>query len=50
MEKIIVTNSNVETMNIGLRLSEVLLPGSVLLLTGDLGAGKTTLVRGLAKG
>ena len=50
MEKIIVTNSNVETMNIGLRLREVLLPGSVLLLTGDLGAGKTTLVRGLAKG
>lgn len=50
MEKIIVTNSNVETMNIGLRFSEVLLPGSVLLLTGDLGAGKTTLVRGLAKG
>lgn len=50
MKKIIVTNSNVETMNIGLRLSEVLLPGSVLLLTGDLGAGKTTLVRGLSKG
>ena len=50
MEKTLITTNYIETINLGLRLSEVLNPGAVLLLTGDLGAGKTTLVRGLAKG
>jgi tRNA threonylcarbamoyladenosine biosynthesis protein TsaE len=38
------------TEAIGEAWGRVLAPGDVLLLTGDLGAGKTTLVRGLARG
>ena len=50
MKKILTTNSSNETMELGLRFSEVLNRGATVTLTGDLGAGKTTLVRGLAKG
>jgi tRNA threonylcarbamoyladenosine biosynthesis protein TsaE len=35
------------TVAAGERLSKVLRPGDVITMTGDLGAGKTTLVRGL---
>lgn len=48
IQKFTTTNFS-ETMEIGSRLGEILKPGSVITLTGDLGAGKTTLVRGLAK-
>lgn len=37
----------VATQALGAKLGEVLEPGLVLYLHGDLGAGKTTLVRGL---
>ena len=50
MEKVILTHSKDETMALGRKLASILLPGSVVTLTGDLGAGKTTLVRGLAEG
>ena len=46
----ITTRSEAETEALGERLGAALQPGSVLLLRGDLGAGKTTLVRGLARG
>jgi tRNA threonylcarbamoyladenosine biosynthesis protein TsaE len=39
-----------QTRRIGLRLGSLLLPGDVLALSGDLGAGKTTLVQGIAQG
>jgi tRNA threonylcarbamoyladenosine biosynthesis protein TsaE len=35
---------------VGRQLARTLSPGSVLLLVGDLGAGKTAFVRGLAEG
>ena len=38
------------THALGVELGESLRAGSVILLTGDLGSGKTTLVQGLAVG
>jgi tRNA threonylcarbamoyladenosine biosynthesis protein TsaE len=46
----ITTNSEAETSDVGRRLARQLSAGSVVLLIGDLGAGKTALVRGLAEG
>lgn len=43
------TNSD-ETMAFATRLAELLDKGDVLTLEGDLGAGKTTFTKGLAKG
>lgn len=39
-----------ETIALGERLGRQLKPGAVVLLRGELGAGKTTLTRGLARG
>jgi tRNA threonylcarbamoyladenosine biosynthesis protein TsaE len=38
------------TQMLGIDLGKSLTVGSVLLLTGDLGSGKTTLVKGIAQG
>lgn len=38
------------TLELGRRLAQVLRPGLTLWLVGDLGAGKTTLARGLLRG
>ena len=38
------------TRRLGERLGQLMAPGDFVLLTGDLGAGKTTLVQGLARG
>jgi len=46
----LVTASAEETEDIGRRLAEALPADSILALSGDLGTGKTTLVRGLARG
>jgi tRNA threonylcarbamoyladenosine biosynthesis protein TsaE len=45
-----VTASEEETERAGEALARRLRPGSVVLLYGELGAGKTALVRGLARG
>ena len=50
MEHLLTTHSAEETMELGQRFVALAKPGSVFCLTGDLGAGKTTLVRGMAKG
>jgi len=39
-----------DTQDFGRRLGALLRGGDVLVLTGDLGAGKTTLTQGLAEG
>ncbi len=39
-----------ETQDFGAKLAALLQPGDVLLLYGELGAGKTELVRGIAQG
>ncbi|KAB7704486.1 tRNA (adenosine(37)-N6)-threonylcarbamoyltransferase complex ATPase subunit type 1 TsaE [Bacillus aerolatus] len=44
------TKSAGQTQAFAERLAELLTPGDVLLLEGDLGAGKTTFTQGLAKG
>ncbi len=44
------TNSAEETTALGRKLVEYLQPPKVVLLRGDLGAGKTTLVKGIAEG
>lgn len=44
------TRSANETTSLGRRVGEILRPGEVLLLVGDLGTGKTTFVQGLAVG
>ena len=46
----ITTNSPEETEKFGESLSRTLAPGDTLLLYGDLGAGKTTLTRGICRG
>ncbi len=43
------TASPAETEALGARLAESLAPGDVVLVRGELGAGKTTLVRGAAR-
>jgi len=52
MEKIIrqTTNKVDETKELGRNLGLSLVGGDVLLLSGELGAGKTTFLKGLAKG
>jgi len=44
------SNSESDTRAIAARLAAELQPGAVLLLSGDLGAGKTAFTRGLAEG
>ncbi len=48
--KTFTTHSAEETAELGRRLAAELKPGSVVLLRGDLGAGKTTMVKGIAEG
>jgi len=44
------TNSPQETIALGKELAASLAPPKLVLLRGDLGAGKTTLVKGIAEG
>ena len=44
------THSADETIAVGRMLSNFLAPGQMIVLRGDLGAGKTTLVKGIAEG
>jgi tRNA threonylcarbamoyladenosine biosynthesis protein TsaE len=50
MALVIQTNSTSETIRMGKRLGRLLQPGDVVALVGDLGTGKTQLIKGLAEG
>jgi tRNA threonylcarbamoyladenosine biosynthesis protein TsaE len=50
MTREIKTHSAEETIAFGRTLTELLSPPKLVLLRGDLGAGKTTLVKGIAAG
>lgn len=45
----VITYAAEETIELGERLGRELQPGDVLVLTGDLGAGKTQLAKGIAR-
>jgi tRNA threonylcarbamoyladenosine biosynthesis protein TsaE len=46
----LVSKSPEETRRLGERLGALLQPGDVILLSGELGAGKTVFVQGIARG
>ena len=46
----IISRSAEQTRRVGMRLGAMLEPGDIVCLIGDLGAGKTTFVQGLAAG
>jgi tRNA threonylcarbamoyladenosine biosynthesis protein TsaE len=50
MTRVTITQSEDETMALGRRVGSTLTAGATLLLHGELGAGKTAFVRGLAEG
>ncbi len=43
------THSGADTIEVGRKLARLLAPPQLLLLRGDLGTGKTTLVKGIAQ-
>jgi tRNA threonylcarbamoyladenosine biosynthesis protein TsaE len=50
MTREFITNSPEETIALGKELAASLSPPKLVVLCGDLGAGKTTLVKGIAEG
>ena len=45
--RIFYTNNSEETIAFGKKVGNLLLPNDVILLAGDLGAGKTTFTKGI---
>ncbi|MBE6991092.1 MAG: tRNA (adenosine(37)-N6)-threonylcarbamoyltransferase complex ATPase subunit type 1 TsaE [Ruminococcaceae bacterium] len=45
-----ISHSVEETENLGASLAKALSPGDIVAFTGDLGAGKTAFIRGMAAG
>lgn len=45
-----ISRSPEQTRRIGIRLGSLIQPGDLICLQGELGAGKTTLVQGMAQG
>lgn len=49
MNKEYITNNSEETIELGYKIGKLLKKGMVITLNGDLGAGKTTLTKGIGK-
>lgn len=49
-EQTVKTNAEEETLLLAKKLAQLLKPGDVITLNGDLGSGKTTFTKGLASG
>lgn len=47
---VIETATREETLALGVKIGEQALPGTIICVDGDLGAGKTVLAQGIAKG
>lgn len=47
---VVLTDASEQTESLGRRLGQLLRSGDVIALSGDLGAGKTVLTRGIAQG
>ncbi len=45
-----ISRSPYETIQIGEKIGQTLSPGDLVLITGELGSGKTQLVKGIARG
>lgn len=50
MERVVITDGPEETLRLGEELARELRSGDVVALVGELGSGKTTLVKGIAQG
>jgi len=50
MEKTIILKNEEETKNFGIDIAKKLKPNTVIALIGDLGCGKTSLTKAIAKG
>ncbi len=50
MKVVFQTESTAETIRMGKNIGNLLLPGDVVALVGELGTGKTQLIKGLAAG
>ncbi len=50
MKIFVISNSAEETEDLGAKLAKLLKPGDNIALTGNLGSGKTTFTKGLARG
>ena len=46
----VITKSSEATVSLGKKIGAILQPNDVVCLTGNLGAGKTTLIQGIAQG
>lgn len=50
MEETFLTHSAEETQRLGKQLTQAMMPGTLVCLAGDLGAGKTTFTQGFLEG